>query len=53
MYHLIREENIAEISTVVQNMNVVLHEMYEWAALNRQEAIRGTTFSWPQQAENL
>ncbi len=44
MHHLIREENTADISTVVQDMNGVLHEMYElkwWAALNQQEAIRG------------
>ncbi len=44
MHHLIREENTADISTVVQDMNVVLLEMYElkwWAALNRSEAIRG------------
>ncbi len=37
MHHLIREENTAGSSTVVQDMNVVLHEMYElkwWAALN-------------------
>ncbi len=44
MHHLIREENTADISTIVQDMNVMLHDMYEvkwWAALNKQEAIRG------------
>ncbi len=42
MHHLIREGNTADISTVVQDMNVVLHEMYElkwWTALNRPDAI--------------
>ncbi len=34
MNHLIREENTADISTVVQDMNAVLHEMYKlkWQA---------------------
>ncbi len=44
MYYLIREKNTSDISTVVQDMNVVLYEMYElkwWAALNRPAAIRG------------
>ncbi len=44
MHHLIREEQRADISKVVQKMNVVLHEMHEikWcASLNRTEAIRG------------
>ncbi len=44
MHHLIREENTADISTFVQDMNVVLYEMYDlkwWAALNRPEPIRG------------
>ncbi len=43
MHHLIREENTADISTFVQDMNVVLHEMYELkrcAALNWLEVIR-------------
>ncbi len=29
MHHLIREEHTADISTVVQDMNVVLYEMYK------------------------
>ncbi len=38
------EENTADISTIVQDMNVELHEMYDlkwWTALYRQIAIRG------------
>ncbi len=50
MHYLIRKENTADISTVVQDMNAVLHKMYEFkwrAAINRQEAIRGkVTTGW-------
>jgi hypothetical protein len=44
MHHLIREDHTKNISTLVQDMNIVLHEMYEvkwWAAVNRHEDIRG------------